>query len=87
MDELIRDAAGDVGKLEARLGFDRGHFGGGSGMVRVDIPNPLAHNARLPSGSESGANPHFRFGGYTDGGLPEAVLDPVPTSAAVVTFL
>ena len=32
----------------------------------------------MPSGFEAGANEKFVWGGYTSGGMPEAVIDPVP---------
>ena len=42
-------------------------------FVRIDVFNPLLHDTRLPSGFEGGANEMFRWGGYTKGGMPEAV--------------
>jgi RHS repeat-associated protein len=87
MDKIMRESGGDIGEIERRLGFDAGHFSSGGGLARGDIANPGAHNARMPSGLESGANPHFKYGGYTDGGAPEAVVDPVPTSSVAFSFM
>ena len=72
-DELIEEAGGDVRKLENLLGLDPGALG--DSPVRVDIDNPSG--LRLPSGNESGANSNWIPGGFTSGGLPEAVIDRV----------
>jgi hypothetical protein len=80
MDKLFSEANGDISVLEKRLGFDSGHFAKNGGLVRVDIKNPLLHNARMPSGLEMGANNHFKWGGYTSGGAPEAVINQVPNT-------
>jgi len=47
-------------------------------LMRVDVHNPLLHNARFPSGFERGANELFKWGGYTKGGMPEIVVDQFP---------
>jgi hypothetical protein len=44
---------------------------------RVDITPDAQQGLRMPSGFEVGANKKFRWGGYTSGGVPEAVIDPV----------
>ncbi|GHU54030.1 hypothetical protein FACS1894132_07930 [Clostridia bacterium] len=41
-----------------------------------DISEPS--NARIPSGNEGGANDFWIPGGYSSGGLPEAVIDQIP---------
>ena len=64
-------------KLEALLGLDEGSLGDTPKMV---LPQE-AHNYRIPDGNEGGsrANPQWRPGGKTyPGGVPEAVIDPVP---------
>lgn len=72
---------GDIGKLEQLLGFDLGYLG--RSLVRVDIPNPVGY--RIPSGNEFGTNNFWRPGGLTwPGGLPEAVIDPLPVGSYVV---
>ena len=81
MDNIISESGGDIGAFEDRLGFDRGHFTEGGGMVRIDVNNPLDLNGRMPSGNEMGANDRFIPGGYTDGpngGSPEIVTDKIP---------
>lgn len=80
-DNLIRESGGDIAKLEASLGLARGDLG--SNPVRVDIANPTG--IRMPSGNEKGANKYWIPGGKTSGGLPEAVIDPVPPSSYTVT--
>lgn len=81
-DAAIAQAAGDPRKLEALLGLDAGYLG--DAPVRVFIPAP--QNYRIPSGNEYAANAFWRPGGMTwEGGLPEAVIDPVPPEGYVVT--
>ncbi len=70
-DDLIAKAGGDVLKLEQLLGLKRGSLG--TNPVRIDIPNPTG--LRLPSGNELGANSQWIPGGYTAGGLLEAIID------------
>ena len=40
----------------------------------------------MPSGNEYGANNHWIPGGYTDGGVPEAVTDLIPNVSGNVTI-
>lgn len=80
--DAIARAAGDPRKLEELLGLDAGYLG--DAPVRVDIPAPVGY--RIPSGNEYSANTFWRPGGMTwEGGLPEAVIDPVPPEGYVVT--
>lgn len=46
-------------------------------LVRINVPNPLNNNPRLPSGLEVAANPQFIRGGYTPKGIAEIIIDPV----------
>jgi hypothetical protein len=73
-DEIIRQANGDVAKLEKLLGLKPGDLG--TSPVRVDIPEPKG--LRLSSGNELGANEYWVPGGRTSGGIREATIDPVP---------
>ena len=73
VDDLIRQAAGDISRLEYLLGLPAGYLG--TSPVRVDIPNPTG--LRMPSGNERGANELWIPGGYTSGGIMEAAIDPV----------
>jgi hypothetical protein len=73
MNKLLAQSGGDLGVINQKLGTFWSEP-----LYRVDINNPLLHNARMPSGLEQGANVNFRWGGYTSGGMSEAVLDPVP---------
>ncbi len=79
-DDLIRQAAGDISKLEELLGFPTGYLG--NQPIRIDIPNPTG--LRMPSGNEAGANPQWIPGGYTNGGIMEAVIDPVNVGDYIV---
>jgi hypothetical protein len=87
MDKIFKTAKGDISKIEKALGHEKGHFAKGGGLVRVDINNPLLHNVRFPSGLERGANPNFRWGGYTKGGSPEAIIDVVPNTSKYVDII
>ena len=80
VDDLIQQADGEVAKLEVLLGFDAGYLG--ASPVMVEIPAP--RRTRIPDGNEFGANPLWRAGGLTSGGVPEAVIDPVPPSSYTV---
>lgn len=83
MDKLISETGGDVSKISNRLGTRWNEP-----LYRVDIENPLLHNARFPSGLESGADPElFRWGGYTSGGMSEIIIDPIPSRAFSVSPL
>jgi hypothetical protein len=73
--EMIKLADGDVSKLEDLLGFDRGYLG--TNPVRVDINSPSG--LRMPGGNELGANSLWEPGGYTSGGIKEAIIDPAPS--------
>jgi hypothetical protein len=73
----IKQAGGNVAALERSLGLNPGDLG--TNPMLVEIPKPL--NLRMPSGNEVGANSFWRPGGYTSGGVPEAVINaPVPGS-------
>ena len=76
MDKLLADAAGDLTYVKRRIGVPAKYWN--EPLYRVDIANPLLHNARMPSGFERGANEFFRWGGSTNGGLPEIVTGQVP---------
>ncbi len=52
---MLKEAGGDRGKLEAMLGMPPGQLGLGS-LSRVDIKDPASLNIRVPSGNEAGAN-------------------------------
>ena len=74
---MIKEADGNPRKLEALLGLDEGSLGDSPKLV---LPQEV-HNYRIPDGNEGGsrANLQWRPGGKTyPGGVPEAVIDPVP---------
>ena len=79
-DEVIAKADGDVSNLEKLLGFPEGYFTDGGGLVRIDVEDITGLNVRIPSGDETGANSLWVPGGYTSGGVPEAVTNTVPLS-------
>ncbi len=72
-DDLIKQANGDIHILEQLLGLDSGTLG--KSPVRIDIAHPTG--LRMPTGNELGVNSFWLPGGYTSGGLPEAVVDQI----------
>jgi filamentous hemagglutinin len=60
--------------MEQKLGLDAGSLTSGK-TVALDIKPQDIKNLRMPSGNELGANSQWIPGGYTSGGVPEAVMD------------
>lgn len=84
LDEIIQYANGDVSKIEGVLGLDLGYLGKNPVIVMMDDSS----NVRMPSGNELGAWPEYwEPGGYTSGGIKEAVIDPVPEGEYTYKFL
>ena len=84
-DDIANMAKGEVSYYEKALGFDKGHFADGGGLIRLDIKDLDGLNLRMPSGNEAGANSHWIPGGKTDGGIPEAVTDLIPNDPSNIT--
>ena len=84
-DDIANLSKGEVSYYEKALGFDKGHFADGGGLVRIDIKNLDGLNLRMPSGNEAGANRHWIPGGNTDGGIPKAVTDLIPNDPSNIT--
>jgi hypothetical protein len=80
IDEALRVADGDYSVIEDLLGFPSGHFPRNKGIYRLDIFEPSNFDIRMPSGLEAGANPMYTPGGFTIGGIPEAVINQVPNN-------
>jgi hypothetical protein len=65
--------------VEQKMGIPAGCWSSQSTkLLAVFIENPRDLNLRLVNGREQGANVEWRPGGYTLGGVPEAMLDKVP---------
>lgn len=79
MDRVLRESGGDLKEVKRMLGIPDEFWN--DELIRIDVDNPLLHNARMPSGLEEGANELFRWGGYTSGGYPEVVIDQIPAGA------
>ncbi|RMC37830.1 hypothetical protein C9E81_03605 [Paracoccus alkanivorans] len=73
-EQMLSDAGGNLGVMEEKLGFDPGHLTGGK-YQPVLIEAEDFNGIRIPSGNEGGANDFWLPGGYTSGGMPEAVMD------------
>ena len=67
--------------MEQLLGFDPGALG--DCPIRIDISKP--QGLRMTTGNESGANSYWIPGGYTAGGIPEAVIDQVQPGCYTAT--
>ena len=79
-DELIANSGGSVDKLEHSLGLSPGDLG--DAPIKIDINNP--EGLRMLSGNEFGANSYWLPGGRTSGGIPEATIEPVKVSEAII---
>jgi len=77
-DKVIQNSNGNINYIEEKLGFPKGYFKYGGGLVRIDIEDLSDLDLRLPSGNETGANSLWITGGETSGGVPEAILNTVP---------
>lgn len=54
---------------------------------RIAVDDISDCNLRIPNGNESGASSLWIPGGYTSGGIPEAISDIIPLSKAKVTLV
>jgi len=83
-DQLIKQADGDLHRLEKLLGLNKGDLG--SNPVRIDVNKPSG--LRMSSGNELGANNYWLPGGKTSGGISEATVDQIkPGSLQVIQSL
>ena len=74
MMKVLKEADGDVSKLEKIFGMDEGDWGKNPVIIRVDDPQHL----RIPDGNEMGAwTKYYIPGGFTSGNQAEAVIDSV----------
>lgn len=85
MDEMIERAGNNISKIERELGIPAGDWNGKIydldhplSLIRIDILPSQIKKLRIPTGNEFGANNKWVPGGYTDYGLPEAVIEPIP---------
>lgn len=64
--------------IEQKMGIPVGCWSNNSNkLLAVFIENPRELNLRFTTGREAGANIEWRPGGYTLGGVPEAMVDKV----------
>ncbi len=74
-DSLMNQTNGNLSIVEQRLGLPNGYLSSGD-TVAVYIKPTDVRGLRIPSGNEGGALPTAWIpGGYTKGGMPEAVMD------------
>ena len=84
-DDIAAAANGNIAVFELALSYDVGYFSEHGGMVRIDVPDVQGLNLRIPSGNEDDANSYWLPGGYTQGGVPEAIINKFPKFRAVIT--
>jgi hypothetical protein len=77
-DKIFEEADGDMSYVERALGFSEGYFAEHGGAWRLDVNDVSGLNLRIPNGNEYGANDFWIPGGYTSGGVPEAISDIIP---------
>lgn len=75
-DQAEAIAGGNRESLKQALGIPPNEWN--EPIHRVDFSASEVKNLRMATGKEGGANKLFIPGGYTSGGVPEAVVDPVP---------
>jgi filamentous hemagglutinin len=71
---IMQETGGDAAKIERALGLNDGDLTSGQVSILEIAPEHFV-NLRMPSGNEGGANTNWLPGGYTSGGVPEAVMD------------
>ena len=86
-DEVLKKANGNLAIIESELGFPKDYLKKGGGLVRIDIEDTIGLDVRIPSGNETGANDLWIPGGYTSGGVPEAVTNTIPLDNTQITKL
>jgi filamentous hemagglutinin len=73
-DRVLLESNGNLRTVEKKLGLDQGYLGDSDTMAVYIKPQDMK-NLQIPSGNEGGANRQWIPGGYTNGGVPEAVMD------------
>ena len=73
-DRVLPESKGDLRIVETKLGLNQGCLSGSDTMIFLVKPENIK-NIRIPSGNEGGANGQWIPGGYTNGGIAEAVMD------------
>ena len=81
VNKAVEASNGNPRILEDLLGLDPGYLG--KHPIILNINNPS--NIRIPSGNEAGAWPEYWIpGGYTSGGVPEAVVNQIPAGGYTI---
>ncbi|MFO1369575.1 MAG: RHS repeat-associated core domain-containing protein [Marinagarivorans sp.] len=77
LDDVLIKTGGDMAKIETELGIPAGDWQKQE-MVVVEIADPKAHNVRMATGREEGANALWLAGGKLPTGHDEAIVDAIP---------
>jgi hypothetical protein len=78
-DAIVKNA-GDSALEFSKIVSKEANWVKGKVMVQIDIPFDLKYRPRMPVGWEKSANEFFTYGGTTQGGLTEIVVDQYPAS-------
>ena len=73
LNHILQQAQGNLDYVERALGYQSNSLVSGR-FVIININNPQRYGVTVPSGNEVGANSEWIPGGYTSGGVPEAVV-------------
>lgn len=83
LDYVLQEANGNLSYVEDALGYPDGSLTEGNFII-IKINNPRSYNISVPSGNEVGANDKWIPGGFTSGGVPEAVVYNVSNDPSVI---
>nr|WP_228464735.1 hypothetical protein [Listeria seeligeri] len=82
VDKAISVSDGNPRVLEKLLGLEPGYLGDTPILLDINKMDGI----RIPTGNESGAWQGFwEPGGFTNGGIPEAVVNQIPSGGYTVT--
>ncbi|QTL40329.1 hemagglutinin repeat-containing protein [Xenorhabdus budapestensis] len=73
-DKILYESKGDLRIIENKLGLDKRTLNDSDVMI-IHVKRENMQGLRIPSGNEGGANNQWIPGGYTSGGVPEAVMN------------
>ena len=75
LNDILIKVNGDISKIETALGLPLNYLGDNPFIVKFNKYTGL----RMSQGSEVGADPDYWMpGGFTSGGIQEAVIDAAP---------
>ena len=76
LNKVLKQANGDISKLEKILGIDKGKWKGKT-IIMIEISDVEVINLRMPTGFETGANLQWMPGGKLPSDMNEAICDRI----------